>query len=135
MDVSNFTSNNQSEYELSLFASDMYHVCIYKTSITTTGSMYFEKTYLISILTQNKKRYTVYNGIYYTLNKNTWTSQCRKWNSIICRDGKLYQLGSKFIKKEKKKNTGSFRFKAMNSHIYSIHREVSLKSSFCFLVS
>ena len=71
MDVSNFTSNNQSEYELSLFASDMYHVCIYKASITTTGSMYFEETYLLSILTKIKKCYTVYNGIYYTLNKNT----------------------------------------------------------------
>ena len=27
------------------------------------------------------------------------TSQCRKWNSIICGDVKLYQLRSKFIKK------------------------------------
>jgi len=32
------------------------------------------------------------------------TSQCRKWNSIICRDVKLYQLGSKFIKKSPQKS-------------------------------
>jgi len=43
------------------------------------------------------KLYTVYNGIYYTWDKNTCTSQCRKWNSIMCTDIKLYQLGSKFI--------------------------------------
>jgi len=37
----------------------------------------------------------VYNGIYYTLDKNISTAHCRKWNSIMCRDVKLYQLGSK----------------------------------------
>ena len=82
----------------------------------------------ISISTKNHL-YTVYNGINYTWNKNTCTSQCRKWNSIICRDVKLYQ----FIKKIQKKSIGSFWFKAMNSPIYSIEREIikefeSLKS-------
>jgi len=38
-----------------------------------------------------------YNEIYYAWGKkNTCTLQCRIW-SIICRDVKLYQLGSKFI--------------------------------------
>ena len=49
------------------------------------------------------KLYTVYNGIYYTWDKNTCTSQCRKWNSIMCTDIKLYQLGNKFINLKKKK--------------------------------
>ena len=49
------------------------------------------------------KFYTVYNGIYYTWYKNTCTSQYRKWNSIMCRDVKRYQLESKFIKKIQKK--------------------------------
>jgi len=26
-----------------------------------------------------------YDGIYYEWHKNTCTSQCRKWNSIICK--------------------------------------------------
>ena len=48
------------------------------------------------------KLYTIYNGIYYTWDKNTCTSQCRKWNSIMCRDVKPYQLRSKFIQKKEK---------------------------------
>ena len=49
------------------------------------------------------KVYTIYNGCYYTWDKNnnTCTSQCRKRNSIMCRDVKCYQLGRKFIRKGK----------------------------------
>ena len=55
--------------------------------------------------------------------KKTNTSQCKKWNSITCKSGKLYQLGREFI--QQNKNTiRSFRFKVMNSPIYSIQREV-----------
>ena len=52
----------------------------------------------------------------------------------MCKNAKLYHLGSEFIKKKiKKKIVGSFRFKVINYHIYSIETEViqefeSLKS-------
>ena len=39
-------------------------------------------------------------------------------------DVKLYQLESKFLKKNPKQILGSFWFKVMNSPLYSIQREV-----------
>ena len=50
--------------------------------------------------------------------------QCREWNSIMCRDVKLDQLGSKIMKEYPPKIIGSFWVKVMNSPIYSIQREV-----------
>jgi len=70
---------------------------------------------------QNENFNIVYtcNGIYFTWDKNTCTSQCRKWNSIMCRDVKLYQLGSKFIKKNIKQNPiGSFWFKLIAFELF-----------------
>ena len=63
--------------------------------------------------------------------KKTCTSQCRKWNSIMCRDVKRYQLGSELIKETQKQFIGSSRFKVMYFPIYSLQMEVikeSLKS-------
>jgi len=42
-----------------------------------------------------------------------------KWNSIICKSVKLYQLGIAFIKKK-----NHHRFEVTNAPIYSIQREV-----------
>jgi len=58
--------------------------------------------------------------------KNTTTnpSQCRTWNSIMCKSVKLDQLGSEFMGKKSKKIIGSFRFKVMNFPLYSIQREL-----------
>ena len=62
---------------------------------------------------------TVYNGIYFIWDKNTCTSQCRKWNSIMCRDVKRLPVGESVYKK-KEKSIGSFWFKVMNSpYIYN----------------
>ena len=62
----------------------------------TTGGMYWVIKMLFNYTHPKWKLYTVYNGIYYTGDKNTSPILP---NSIICRDVKLYQLGSKFIKK------------------------------------
>ena len=39
-----------------------------------------------------------YNGIYCTWDKKNNTSQCRKWNSIMWKSVKLYQLWSEIMK-------------------------------------
>ena len=47
-------------------------------------------------LTQNKNITHLYWDSLCMRTNNTCTSQCRKWNSVICRDVKLYQLGHEF---------------------------------------
>ena len=41
-----------------------------------------------------------YNGMYFA--RDTNTSECRKCNSIIGRNAKLFQLGSEFMKRNPK---------------------------------
>ena len=57
-----------------------------------------------------KKMLHFYNVIYYAWGKNTYmyTSQCSRWNSIMCKSVKLYQLLIDFKKQQHSRNFQMF---------------------------